>query len=352
MANRAAVILAAGQGTRMQSNLPKVLHPVGGRPMIDWSIALARSVGCERILVVCSPAGAAVQSHVVDVLGEHAVTIQDPPLGTGHAVLTAQQALSDFDGELAVLCGDVPLIEAKTLEGLFAEVSAGASVGVLGFEAADPGAYGRLITDEAGNLEAIVEAKEATPEQLAVSFCNSGVIAAPSKVMFELLAKVTNDNTKGEYYLTDIVALAREGGGNCRTVSCDEAQVMGINTRAQLADAEAAFQARKRKQVLASGVTMTAPETVFFSYDTEVENDATIEPNVVFAPHVETSAGMMLPDEYLKAIADAVHAVDGLFVLDCIASGAMWVDMEACGVDVLVSAPQKGWSGSPCAGIG
>lgn len=315
MANRAAVILAAGQGTRMQSALPKVLHPVGGRPMIDWSIALAQSVGCDRILVVCSPAGEAVQDHVVDLLGPSAVTIQDPPRGTGHAVLTAQQALSDFEGELVVLCGDVPLIETETLEGLFAEVSAGATVGVLGFEAADPGAYGRLITDAAGNLEAIVEAKEATPEQLAVSFCNSGVIAAPSKIMFDLLSKVTNDNIKGEYYLTDIVELAREAGGICRTVSCDEAQVMGINTRAQLANAEAAFQARKRGQVLASGVTMTAPETVYFSYDTEIETDALIEPNVVFATGVTVkSRARIRAFSHLEGAVVGAESVIGPFV--------------------------------------
>lgn len=291
MANRAAVILAAGQGTRMLSALPKVLHQVGGRPMIDWSIALAQSVGCERILVVCSPAGEAVQTHVANVLGSDAITIQDPPLGTGHAVLTAKDALSDFDGELIVLCGDVPLIESETVEDLFAAVRGGAAVGVLGFEAAEPGAYGRLITDTAGNLDAIVEAKEATPEQLQVSFCNSGVIAAPSKTMFDLLSQVTNDNIKGEYYLTDIVGLARAAGGICRTVSCDEADVIGINTRIQLAEAEAAFQTKKRAAVLASGVTMTAPETVFFNHDTEIENDVTIEPNVVFGSNVTVRSG-------------------------------------------------------------
>nr|WP_070959007.1 bifunctional UDP-N-acetylglucosamine diphosphorylase/glucosamine-1-phosphate N-acetyltransferase GlmU [Hyphomonas sp. Mor2] len=291
MANRAAVILAAGQGTRMRSSLPKVLHPVGGRPMLDWSIAVAQAAGCDRILVVCSPAGEAVQAHVADVLGSDAITIQDPPQGTGHAVLTARDALSDFEGDLVVLCGDVPLINSETIEALFAEVSAGAAVGVLGFEAADPGAYGRLIMGADGNLEAIVEAKEATAEQLAVTFCNSGVIAAPSRTMFDLLSKVTNDNVKGEYYLTDIVGLARTAGETCRTVSCDEADVMGINTRVQLAEAEAAFQARTRAAVMASGVTMTAPETVFFSHDTEISNDVTIEPHVVFGPGVKVHSG-------------------------------------------------------------
>lgn len=291
MAKRAAVILAAGQGTRMRSSRPKVLHPVGGRPMVDWSIAAAQSVGCDRIIVVCSPAAAAVQAHVSDLLGADAIAIQDPPQGTGHAVLQAQAALSDFDGDVVVLCGDVPLIRPDSIEALFSEIQAGAAVGVLGFEAADPGAYGRLITEADGNLQAIVEAKEATADQLAVSFCNSGVIAAGSRDMFDLLSRVTNDNAKGEYYLTDIVELARQTGGVCRTVSCDEVDVIGINTRVQLAEAETAFQNKRRTEALADGVTMIAPETVFFSHDTVVENDVILEPNVVFGPGVTVRSG-------------------------------------------------------------
>ena len=294
MAKRAAVILAAGQGTRMKSALPKVLHPVGGRPMIDWSISAAQAAGCERIIVVCSPAGAAVQDHVARTLGADAIAIQDPPLGTGHAVLQAQAALQDFDGELVILCGDVPLIQTESVDALFAQVQGGAAVSVLGFEAADPGAYGRLITSADGALEAIVEAKEASPEQLAVSFCNSGVIAAGSRAMFDLLARVTNDNAKGEYYLTDIVELARTDGDACGTVSCAEADVIGINTRVQLAEAEAVFQDKRRREALANGVTMIAPETIFFSHDTVIENDVTLEPNVVFGPGVTVRSGAVI----------------------------------------------------------
>ncbi|MEL7453686.1 MAG: NTP transferase domain-containing protein, partial [Pseudomonadota bacterium] len=223
MGNRAAIILAAGQGTRMRSALPKVLHHVGGRAMVDWSIALARSVGCEKIIVVCSPAGQAVQDHIASTLGPDAIAIQDPPLGTGHAVQAAKQALAGYQGDLVVLYGDTPLIPEDAVEALFHELDAGASVGVLGFEAADPGAYGRLLVDDKNNLEAIVEAKEATPTQLAIRFCNSGVMAASADTMFGLLDKVTNDNAKGEYYLTDIVGLAREEGQRCRAVSCEEA---------------------------------------------------------------------------------------------------------------------------------
>ena len=291
MSNRAAIILAAGQGTRMRSSLPKVLHKVGGRAMVDWSVALAQAVGCETIIVVCSPQAAAVQDHVTSTLGADAIAIQDPPLGTGHAVLAAKQALAGFDGELVVLYGDTPLIPAEAVNALFGEIDAGAAVGVLGFEAADPGAYGRLITDADGNLDKIVEAKEATIDQLAVRFCNSGVMAAPAPVMFDLLAKVTNDNAKQEYYLTDVVGLARASGQNCRAVACAEDDVLGVNSRVELAQAEHAFQTKKRAEFLAAGVTMTAPETVFFSFDTQIENDVVLEPGVVFATGVSVKSG-------------------------------------------------------------
>ncbi|MEM1397404.1 MAG: bifunctional UDP-N-acetylglucosamine diphosphorylase/glucosamine-1-phosphate N-acetyltransferase GlmU, partial [Pseudomonadota bacterium] len=291
MARRAAVILAAGQGTRMRSSLPKVLHQVGGRAMIDWSVALAQAVGCDRVVVVCSPSGQAVQDHITRTIGAEAIAIQDPPLGTGHAVRAAQEALSDFEGELVVLYGDTPLIPASAVDALFQELEDGAAIGVLGFEAAEPGAYGRLITTDNGDLDAIVEAKEATPEQLDVAFCNSGVMAAQASAMFGLLSKVTNENAKGEYYLTDIVALAREAGQTCRAVSCDETDVLGVNSRVELAQAEEAFQAKARRAFLMAGVTMTAPETVFFSHDTQIENDVVLEPGVVFAPGVSVKTG-------------------------------------------------------------
>lgn len=291
MTKRAAVILAAGQGTRMRSSLPKVLHPVGGRAMVDWSVELAKAAGCERVIVVCSPAGEAVQEHVTQTLGREAIAIQDPPLGTGHAVQSAKAALQDFDGDLVVLYGDTPLIPLSAVEALFAELKQGASVGVLGFEAKDPGAYGRLIANQDGDLDAIVEAKEATPDQLAVSFCNSGVMAAQAGAMFDLLDQVTNENAKGEYYLTDIVELAKLAGGRCRAVACDEADVLGVNSRVELAEAEASFQVKMRQKLLLVGVTMTAPETVFFSYDTKIENDVTLEPNVVFGPDVTVRSG-------------------------------------------------------------
>ncbi len=259
--------------------------------MVDWSIDLAKRIGCERIIVVASADGQGVQDHVEMALGPEAVAIQDPPLGTGHAVLAAKQALDGFEGDVVVLYGDTPLIPAIAVERLFEELEAGAKVGVLGFEAAMPGAYGRLVTNTKGDLEAIVEAKEASPEQLSIKLCNSGVMAARAKTMFDLLGQVTNDNAKGEYYLTDIVRLARQSDGLCRAVKCSEEDVLGVNSRVELAEAEIAFQIRRRAELLVSGVTMAAPETVFLSYDTIIERDVEIEPNVVFGPGVHVRSG-------------------------------------------------------------
>lgn len=291
MSARAAIILAAGKGTRMKSALPKVMHPVAGRAMVDWSIALAHDSGCERIIVVCSPGQTALQAHVEGALSPGSVAIQDPPLGTGHAVLAAKEAMAGFEGELVVLYGDTPLIRAPSIAALFDELAGGAAVGVLGFEAADPGAYGRLILGAEGGLERIVEAKDASPDELAVRLCNSGVIAARAATMFDLLGQVTNDNAKGEYYLTDIVGLARSAGQRCAAVSCDEADVLGVNSRIELAAAEAAYQVRRRQELMADGVTLTAPETVFFSHDTQIGPDTLIEPHVVFGPGVKVDGG-------------------------------------------------------------
>ncbi|MCI4643807.1 MAG: bifunctional UDP-N-acetylglucosamine diphosphorylase/glucosamine-1-phosphate N-acetyltransferase GlmU [Hyphomonadaceae bacterium] len=283
---RAAVILAAGKGTRMKSSLPKVLHEVAGKPMIDWSIDLARRAGCDPICVVCSPGQEELVAHIENRLGAGSVAFQHEQLGTGHAVQSAAEALSGAGGSLVVLYGDTPLIRPEAVQDLFAALDAGAAVGVLGFHAREPGAYGRLILDDAGALARIVEAKDASAEELAVTLCNSGVIAAPAEKMFSLLGQVTNENAKGEYYLTDIVGLARAAGHRNTAVVCAEDDVLGVNSRVQLAEANAAFQARRRRELMESGVTLVAPETVFLSHDTEIAPDCVIEPNVVFGPGV------------------------------------------------------------------
>jgi bifunctional UDP-N-acetylglucosamine pyrophosphorylase/glucosamine-1-phosphate N-acetyltransferase len=283
---RAAIILAAGQGTRMKSPLPKVLHPVGGRAMLDHAIDAAEALGCERIVVVVGAHSPEVRAHVEKRLGPDAVAVQDPPLGTGHAVRAAEQALAGFDGEVVVTYGDVPLLKAGDIEPVFGSDG----VTVVGFEARDPGAYGRLILD-GDTLTAITEAKEASPEVLAVTACNSGVMAAPASLLFSLLADVRNDNAKGEYYLTDAVELARKAGHPTRAVFAAEDSVMGVNAQGELAQAEALFQKVQRESFLAAGVTMSAPDTVHFAWDTQVGGGAAIEPFVVFGPGAVIEGG-------------------------------------------------------------
>ncbi len=285
---RAAIILAAGQGTRMKSPLPKVLHRVGGRAMLDHAIDAAEGLGCERIVVVVGDHSPEVRAHVEKRLGAAAVAVQDPPLGTGHAVRAAESALAGFTGEVIITYGDVPLLKARDIEAAF---GGGEGVTVVGFEARDPTGYGRLLTDADGGLEAIVEHKEASPDQLTVTVCNSGVMAAPAALLFDLLREVRNDNAKGEYYLTDVVALARGRGAPTRTVMAGEDAVMGVNAQAELAQAEALFQKVRRDDFLAAGVAMPAPDTVHFSWDTEIGGGTVIEPYVVFGPGARIASG-------------------------------------------------------------
>jgi len=284
---RAAIILAAGQGTRMKSPLPKVLHPVGGRAMLDHAIDAAEALHCERIVVVVGAHSPEVRAHVERRLGPDSIAVQDPPLGTGHAVRAAEAVLGDFVGQVVVTYGDVPLLKAVDIEPVFAPHD---GVTVIGFEARDPAAYGRLILD-GDDLLAITEAKEASPEVLAVTACNSGVMAAPVGLLFDLLAQVRNDNAKGEYYLTDVVELARERGAPTRAVFASEDSVMGVNAQSELAQAEALFQSVQREAFLAAGVTMPAPDTVHFAWDTEVGGGTTIEPYVVFGPGAKIAPG-------------------------------------------------------------
>jgi bifunctional UDP-N-acetylglucosamine pyrophosphorylase/glucosamine-1-phosphate N-acetyltransferase len=286
MSGRAAVIMSAGQGTRMKSPLPKVLHRVGGRAMLDRAIDAAEQLDCERIAVVCGTHSPAVAAHVTKRLGADAVAIQDPPLGTGHAVLCAKPALEGFNGDVLVMNADCPLLSAVDLEPLF---NARAELALLGFMAADPARYGRLILD-GERVEKIVEANDATPEQLAIKACYSGFMVAPTYRLWSWLAKVNNDNAKGEYYLTDIVALANAEKATVKAAFASEQSVMGADSQAGLAAAEAVFQAGRRTALMAEGVNMAAPETVHFAWDTEVEAGVVIEPYVVFGPGVRIDA--------------------------------------------------------------
>ena len=285
----ALIILAAGKGTRMQSDLPKVLHEIAGAPLLVHAMQAGAAIGPERTIVVAGHGAEAVSAAARAFDESVEVVVQEEQLGTGHAVDQARGALAGFAGDVIVLYGDTPFISEETLAAMQA-ARATADVVVLGFEAADPGRYGRLkMRGEA--LEAIVEFKDASDEERAITFCNSGVIAASAPVLFELLSEVGNDNASGEYYLTDVVALARARGLSATAVRCAEAETMGVNSRADLAAAEAAFQARARVGLLEIGVTMHAPETVYTSFDTFVGPDTVIEPNVVFGPGVTVENG-------------------------------------------------------------
>jgi bifunctional UDP-N-acetylglucosamine pyrophosphorylase/glucosamine-1-phosphate N-acetyltransferase len=278
----------------MASALPKPLHEVGGRAMLDWAIALARDVGCARTIVVVGQNGAALRAHAERVLGAGTAALQHPALGTGHAVRAAEAALGSFDGDVIVMFADSPLIRSATVERAFAAREAGADLVVLGFVAADPTGYGRLIRADDGALARIVEEKECSAEEKKVTLCNSGVMAGDARTLFSLLEGVRNDNAKGEYYLTDVVALARRAGKRAAIVEAEEGEVLGVNSRAELAAAEAAFQQRARRAALEAGVTMIDPATVYFSYDTIIEPDVTIEPNVVFGRGVQVARGAVI----------------------------------------------------------
>jgi bifunctional UDP-N-acetylglucosamine pyrophosphorylase/glucosamine-1-phosphate N-acetyltransferase len=283
------VILAAGQGTRMNSDLPKVLHHVAGAPLLHHAMQAGQALGPDRVVVVAGHGTEAVGKAAKAFDEGCTIVVQEEQLGTAHAVAQAAPALTDAAGDTVVLYGDTPFIQPATLEAM-QEARARHAVVVLGFEARDPGRYGRLIAD-GDKLERIVEFKDATEAERAITLCNSGVICADTQTLFSLVAEVGNKNAAGEYYLTDIVALARARGLSAGVVTCPEAETMGVNTRAQLAEAEAAFQSRARAEALDNGVTLTAPDTVYFALDTVVGRDAIIGANVVFGPGVTIESG-------------------------------------------------------------
>lgn len=287
----AAVVLAAGHGTRMKSATPKVLHEVGGRSMLAHVMACVRDLGVARVCVVIGDHAPEVGDAARKERADVAIVVQAPPQGTGDAVKKAAPALEGFSGVVLILYADTPLVEATTLEALAAKVADGAALAVLGFSPDDPGAYGRLKIGPDGALEAIVEAKDARPEELEIGFVNSGVMAVSSDFLARALPKLTNNNAKKEYYLTDIVAIARADGLACAVIEGDEDEVIGVNSRVELAVAEEIFQDRMRLAALEAGVTLIDPSTVYFSYDTTIENDVVIEPNVFFGKGVSVASG-------------------------------------------------------------
>ena len=257
-------------------------------------IDTVEATGCERIVVVVGAGGGAVRDLVARRLGEAAVAVQDPPLGTGHAVLAARAALADFTGDVLVTNADCPLLTPHDLEPLFAMRRDGVALALLGFEPHDALLYGRLIRGADGHVMRIVEAKEATPEERAVKACYAGMLCAEKGRLFGWLDRTTNDNAKGEYYLTEIVHLAAVDEARVKASIAPESAVMGCDTPMQLAQAEAAFQLRRRAHFLTEGVAMIAPETVHLAWDTQIAPGATVEQFVVFAPGVTVETGAVI----------------------------------------------------------
>jgi bifunctional UDP-N-acetylglucosamine pyrophosphorylase/glucosamine-1-phosphate N-acetyltransferase len=285
------VILAAGKGTRMRSALPKVLHAIAGRSMLGHVLALAAGVGGGKLAVVVGPGMDAVRKEALAAAPGATVFVQEKQAGTADAVLAAREAIAAHTGDLLVLFADTPLITPETVGKLLAELDRGAQVAVLGFEAREPGSYGRLVTDADGSLMAIREAKDATAAELQIRLCNSGVMAFRLDQPLAVLDKIGNANAKGEFYLTDAIEIVRNGGCRAGVVVCDEDEVLGVNARGELAQAEAIWQRRARQRVMAEGVTLIAPETVWLSFDTVLGQDVLIEPNVFFGPGVTVEAG-------------------------------------------------------------
>ena len=287
----AVVILAAGKGTRMKSDLHKVLHPIAGRPMLLHLVASAAALHPAKTVVVTGAGREQVEAAVTT----HGIStaLQAEQLGTGHAVAQAREALAGFEGDVLILYGDVPLVTAATMQRMIDRLHAhdAPAAVVLGFRPADPGAYGRVIANAEGRIDRMVEYKDASIEERGETLCNSGLMAVHSNDLFALLDRVGNDNAAGEYYLPDIVMLAASDGRSSAVIETGADEVAGVNSRGELASVEGAWQAARRAQAMADGVTLIAPDTVWFAHDTVLGRDVVIEPNVVFGPGARIEDG-------------------------------------------------------------
>lgn len=290
----AAIVLAAGRGTRMRSDRHKVLHPIAGKPMLLQLLDSVSQLGAERQVVVVGDRREQVEAAVAG--RGVAIAHQAEQLGTGHAVAQAQGALDGFSGDVLILYGDVPLVRAETMRAMLDRLQASDAPAcvVLGFRPADPGAYGRVIADDAGRIDCMVEYKDASDAERAVTLCNSGLMAVRGEDLFALLSRVGNDNAAGEYYLPDIVMLASGDGRASAVIETDAVEVTGVNSRGELAALEAEWQAQRRARAMAEGATLIAPETVWFSHDTRLGRDVTVEPNVWFGPGVSIDDGVVI----------------------------------------------------------
>ena len=287
--NTAVIVLAAGLGTRMNSFLPKVLHPIAGRAMILHLFDTLTKIEPDRVVLVLGPDMESVSDKVAAEGYRFEVVVQKDRLGTGHAVQQAENVLSDFKGNILVLYGDTPLIKSHTLTEMLDKrrMIINPGVVVLGFRPFDPSGYGRLMTDKFGNLEAIVEAADVNDEELSNELCNSGVMVIDGAILFNLISNLSNDNNKQEFYLTDIIQLSRQNDRECCVVEGNEDELLGVNSRVELALAETIIQDRLREKAMENGATLRDPSSIYFSYDTKIGSDVTIGPNVFFGPGVE-----------------------------------------------------------------
>ncbi|HSG94262.1 MAG TPA: NTP transferase domain-containing protein, partial [Afifellaceae bacterium] len=270
-----AVILAAGEGTRMRSRLPKVLHPVGGLPLIGHVVRAVAAAGADTVAVVVGPGHDAVADAARSEVPEASIFVQNERLGTAHAVLAAREALAVGQDDLVIVFGDTPFVSPEAVAALRWLVADGAAVAVGGMRPADPTGYGRLIMD-GDRLAAIREDRDASREEREIGFCNGGLMAMSGALALDILEAIGSDNAQGEHYLPDAVAIANDRGLTVSAIEIDEAEVFGINTRTHLAEAESRFQAARRMAAMEGGATLIAPETVFFTHDTRIGQDVTI----------------------------------------------------------------------------
>jgi bifunctional UDP-N-acetylglucosamine pyrophosphorylase / glucosamine-1-phosphate N-acetyltransferase len=307
------VVLAAGEGTRMRSSRPKVLHPVAGQSLLSHVLDAAPKGAGASLAVVVGPDHTRVADEARRVRPDAASFVQRERLGTAHAVLAARDAIARGADDLLVVFGDTPLISAATFARLRVPLKNGAALAVLGFHAADPAGYGRLLV-EGSRLMAIREHADATPEERKVTLCNAGVMAFDGRKALAILDKIGNANSKGEYYLPDAVGIVRQLGWEAVVIETSEDEVRGINTKAQLAEAEAVMQARLRKAALDAGVTMIAPDTVYLAADTKFGSDVTIEPFVVIGPGVTIADGAVIHSfSHIVQASIGRHALVGPF---------------------------------------
>lgn len=306
---KAAIILAAGKGTRMKSSMPKVLHPLGGKPLINHVVDTCHNAAIDDLIVVVSPESGAIK----DVVAPARTVIQTQQLGTGDAAKAAKNDLDGFDGYIFILYGDTPFIKAETLGHLYTQAQK-TGLAVLGFETDTPQGYGRLLKNSDGHIDSIVEDKDCTDDQRRITSCNAGTYCVQGDKLFGWLDQLSNNNAQAEYYLTDLVSIAARDGVSCAYAMADINETVGINSREQLAAAETILQQKLRSNAMAQGVTMIDPDTVYLSCDTCFENDVTIEPNVFIGPQVTVGQGTVIHAfSHLEGVTIGRHAAIGPF---------------------------------------